>query len=157
MAGWKKKLLIFLSVVLVFGGLVLFDFARSKLFHIDLVEMTPNPAAADGQTPVSVRLRLTDQKGRPVEGHALYALAKNGGMFHSAREITDENGMAEFIYYPYKASAIMELKDAVFSFTDESNSIFIEIGATAEFTLALTEPETKESAGSDILSGIFGE
>lgn len=133
----------------------LFDTVRAKTFHIEVVEMTPNPAIADGQTPVNVQVKLVNWKDKPVEGHSLFALPLTGGMFQSSREITDENGMVNFVYHPYKASSVTKLQDAVLSFADESNSVFIEIGTRAEVTLPLLEPE-KETISKDLLNGIFG-
>jgi hypothetical protein len=133
----------------------LFDMVRSKTFQIEVVEMTPNPAIADGQTPVKVKVKLVDIMGKAVEGHSIFALAHTGGMFHSLREITDVNGVTEFVYYPYKASSVTRLQDAVLSFTDESNSVFIEIGTTTKVSLKLTEPE-EQTVSDDLLNGIFG-
>jgi hypothetical protein len=143
-------------VVLVVAAMFVFDSVRAKTFHLKVIEMSPNPAVADGQTPVEMTVKLVNLTGKPVKGHAIYALATNGGMFHSTREITDGNGVVKFTYYPYKASNITELKDAVLDFIDESNSIFIEIGTKTETSLALTKPETKK-VSSDLLNGIFGE
>lgn len=152
----KKKLIIFVCLVLVFIGMYTFDTLRAKTFHIEVLEMLPNPAVADGQTPVNIRVRLVNRHNVPVEGHALFALAHTGGMFYSSREITNENGMVDFVFYPNKASTVTKLQDAVLSFTDESNSIFIEIGATTKVTLALEEAE-KETVSDDLLNGIFGD
>ena len=77
-------------------------------------------------------------------------------MFHSQREVTDGKGAVSFIYYPYKASGITELRDVCLSFSDESNSVFIEINTKAEFLLELKKPETTKT-DSSILDGIFGE
>lgn len=152
----KKKIIIGLAVLLCLGGIVLFDYFRSKMFHLEVLEMNPNPAVADGQTPVEVEVLLTDNGGNPVEGHTIFALPKTGGMFHSQREVTDEEGKVFFIYYPYKASGVVELKDGILSFSDESNSVFIEINTKTEATLELLMPE-EEKIDSDILDGIFGE
>lgn len=152
----KKKLMIMGIIVIAFVAMYVFDLIRAKSFHIEVEDMTPNPAVADGQTPVAIRVKLVDRHNRPVEGHALFALAHSGGMFHSLREITNEDGMVEFTYYPYKASSVTKLKDAVLSFTDESNSIFIEIGTTTKVTLPLLEPE-KETISDGLLDGIFGD
>ena len=155
-SGVKRKLIIFLAVCLGLCLIAGFDYARSRMFHISLVSMDPNPAVADGQTPVTVTLLLTDHAGQPVEGHTLFAISKNGGMFHSQREVTDGKGAVSFIYYPYKASGITELRDVCLSFSDESNSVFIEINTKAEFLLELKKPETTKT-DSSLLDGIFGE
>lgn len=82
-APFEKKVLIFLIVLGLLGAATVFDLVRSRMFTIELVSMTPNPAVADGQTLVEVSVRLLDYRGRPVQGHALYALARTGGMFRS--------------------------------------------------------------------------
>jgi hypothetical protein len=151
----KKKLIIIGLSILFIGAMFLFDMVRSKTFHLEVVEMTPNPAVADGQTPVNVKVKLVDRIGKPVKGHSIFALAHTGGMFHSLREITDENGVTEFLYYPYKASGVTKLQDAVLSFTDETNSVFIEIGTTTKVSLELTKPE-EQTVSDELLNGIFG-
>ena len=102
-----------------------------------------------------VKVKLVDRKGKPVKEHSIFALAHTGGMFHSLREITDENGVTEFVYYPYKASGVTKLQDAVLSFTDESNSVFIEIGTTTKVSLELTKPE-EQTVSDELLNDIFG-
>lgn len=155
-AASKKKLMVVALFVLVFVAMYMFDVIRAKSFHLVVEEMSPTPAVADGQSPVTIRVKLVDRHNRPVEGHSIFALAHSGGMFHSLREITDENGRAEYTYYPYKVSGVTKLKDAQLSFTDESNSVFIEIGTTTKVTLPLSEPK-QETASQELLNGIFGE
>ena len=152
----KKKIIILGCVGLVFLAMYTFDTLRAKTFHIEVLDMLPNPAVADGQTPVDISVKLTNRHNTPVKGHAIFALAHTGGMFYSSREITNENGMVNFVFYPNKASTVTKLQDAVLSFTDESNSIFIEVGTTTKVILPLEEAE-KETVSDDLLKGIFGD
>lgn len=152
----QKKLRIFLCVMLCLAAVTGFDYIRSKMFTIELVEMDPGTAVADGQTPVLITLQVLNYRKEPVEGHILFAVAKNGGMFYSQREVSGPDGMVSFTYFPYKASSVQELRDAQIEFLDESNSVFIEISTRAEFTVALEKPK-EQQIDSSLLEGIFGE
>lgn len=105
-SGVKRKLIIFLAVCLGLCLIAGFDYARSRMFHISLVSMDPNPAVADGQTPGD-RHTASDGSCRPApwRGTPCSQISKNGGMFHSQREVTDGKGAVSFIYYPYKPPA----------------------------------------------------
>jgi len=155
--GLNKKLIASLTIVLLVSAMFSFDYIRSKMFKIDVVSIMPNPAVADGQTPVIITVQLRDYKGDIVKGHSLYALSKTGGMFKSTREITNDNGIAEFIYFPFKASEVNEIRDAVINISDESNSVFIEIGTQTEFSIKLERPPKEKASVDLLLRGIFGE
>lgn len=156
MKRYRKKLLICLGVILILAGLTGFDYVRSRMFTIELDSLEPETAVADGQTPVTITLLVRDHRGEAVEGHILFAVAKNGGMFYSQREETGPDGRVTFVYYPYKANSLSELVDARVEFLDESNSVFIEIAARMELSIALKEPE-ENKVDSSLLDGIFGE
>lgn len=150
----KRKLIILAAIIIAMGGLYGFDFIRSKMFHIRVESILPNPAVADGQSPVQITVRVTDHQNTPVQGHWLFALPRNGGMFRSARLETDADGRCTFIYFPVKAGGVVKLRDANIVISDESNSIFIEVAARTELTIALTEPE-KETLPDGLLDGVF--
>lgn len=152
----NKKLRIFVTVCAVLLLLTGYDAVRAKMFQIELVEITPNPSVADGQTPVTITLQVLDYKERPVEGHILFGIAKNGGMFQAQRARSDADGIVIFTYYPYKVSAVRPLVDAELQFQDESNSVFIEIPTKKDMVVKLTAPEEKK-ADTSLLDGIFGE
>jgi len=151
-----KKWWIGASVVLAVALLVGFDYYRSTTFKLEIVELSPQPAPADGQSPVTLKVRLTDGGGRPVEGHILFGLPRNGGLFSANRARTDVNGEAVYTYYPYKASKLQPAKRVKIDVIDESNSVFIEINTkvTAELELVMPETETKSEHSLD---DIFGE
>ncbi|MHB1454680.1 MAG: Ig-like domain-containing protein [Saccharofermentanales bacterium] len=152
----KKKLLVILSCAILFGAFYLFDYIWAHQFAINLISVSPDPAEADGQTPITISVQLTDKHGNPVANHSLFAFSLGGGMFKANRELTDKEGKTEFTYFPYRASAMMDLKDVEIRVIDESNSVFIEINTTNTFTVRLVEPQ-KQNDGSTGQDDIFGE
>ncbi|WP_188997324.1 Ig-like domain-containing protein [Paenibacillus nasutitermitis] len=152
----KKKLaitLVILALIFLCAG---YDVYRSKQFHLTLVSMDPGQAPADGQTPVSLVIKLTDSKGSPVEGHSLFAVPKGGGILSASRVVTDRAGQATYTYYPFKASKLQPVKDVVLQIVDESNSIFIEVNTKTSVTIPLVEPEN-DAKSKHSLNDIFGE
>ena len=121
-----------------------FDSLWAKGFSLDVVSVTPDPGIADGQTPVTIKLHVA-HNGSPCEGHILYGVSYNGGSFKAKRVATNENGDAEFIYYPYLKSKLNELTDVTIVFTDESNSVFVAVPAKAELVLRMVEPDGDQS------------
>lgn len=152
----KCKIPIILAIICVITGMVVFDYVRSLMFHIEVVSISPSPVAADGESPVTVVLKLTNHKGKPVEGHNLFALPKNGGSMKANRVVTDSEGLAEYTYYPYRLTNLTKLEDVNVDVKDESNSVFIEIGAKTSFTIPLIEPEAQEDVHINYDS-IWGE
>ena len=152
----KCKIIIILTILCVIIGVVVFDYVRSFMFHIEVVSISPSPVVADGESPVSVVLRLTNHKGEPVEGHNLFALPSNGGSMKANRVMTDMEGIAEYTYYPYRLTNLIKLEDVNVDVKDESNSVFIEIGAKTSFIIPLIEPEEQEDVDINYDS-IFGE
>ncbi|MDR1902722.1 MAG: hypothetical protein LBQ88_10635 [Treponema sp.] len=139
-----KKVYGFLIFILVVGVFYLFDFVHSKLYTIDLVEVTPSPIPADGVTPVTMKARLT-RGNKPVAGHDLYIFSYEGGNFAAYRVQTNEAGESVFTYYPYRVSSINPLRDIRIQISDESNSIFLEVNAAAQFVVpAVMETESAE-------------
>jgi len=152
----KRKLVITAAVLLTLSLLVGYDVYRSKQFHIELIAMDPKQAPADGQSPVSLRFRLIDNEGQPVEGHSLYALPRGGGIMSANRTVTNGEGEVVYTYYPYKASTLMPAKDVEVRIIDESNSVFFEINASTTITIPLFKPD-KEAKSNHSLNDIFGE
>ena len=152
----KKKILSFLLFLLIGSGFYAFDYIRSLQYAIDVVSISPQPAPADGQSPVQITLKLTDRNGKPIAGHSLFAFPLDGGMLKANREKTDHNGEAKYTYYPYRASEIMKLNDVSIQVIDESNSVFLEVNAKKEFTVQLKAPPKQEDSGN-VLDDIFGD
>lgn len=139
MDGKKKFIVMAVIALLILAGWGV-DSVRAKGFAVEVLSVSPDPGIADGQTPVTVQLRVT-RGGEPCEDHILYGLSLNGGSFRAKRVSTDENGVAEFVYYPYLKSKINELVDVTLTFRDESNSLFVAVPARAEVVLAMKEPD----------------
>ena len=115
----KKKILILILVVLLFLIGWGFDAIRAREFSIEVVSVTPEVGIADGQTPITVELRVS-RDGKPCAEHILHGVSMTGGNFRAKRVKTDENGIATFIYYPYFKSTLNELEDVNLHFEDES-------------------------------------
>lgn len=151
-----KKGWILTGICLLFCLLALFDYIRAGMFHITVLSAVPDPSAADGHTPVTVSVQLTDWRGKGVEGHSLYAFPLNGGAFSTNRLITDENGKAEYEYIPYRASESFPLQDVTILIRDESNSVFIEINTKTEYSIRLVRPGQEEQQKID-MDAIYGD
>lgn len=141
----RTKLLILLAVVVLALGGWGFDILRARGYAVEVVSMSPDPGVADGQTPVTIRLRVT-RGADPCAGHILYAVSRNGGSFKAKRVATDAEGVAQFTYYPYLKSKLNALTDVSLHFADESNSVFVSVPARTDLTLRMVE---SEDGGSD--------
>jgi hypothetical protein len=151
-----KKLIGFGIFCLVIGVLLLFDFGRSKLFAIGLVGVNPDPILADGNTRVTVTARLTTRGGKPVQGHDLFILSLDGGLFTTYRSRTDAAGIASFEYFPYQTSTTYPLHDIRFEIRDESNSVFLEVNTKEIFTVKAVEADTAIESKFN-MEDIFGK
>lgn len=153
----KKKLRILLIIIGVLALMTLFDVYRSNQFNIKVISVDPQPAFADGQTPVNIKLKLLYKDKKPVEGHDIYGVSKNGGSFNAFRVRTDKNGEAEFLFYPYKASVIRKAQDINLEFLDQSNSVFIEINSKVSTVVKTVDPGDNGAKSEHNLNDIFGE
>lgn len=136
----RTKLLILLAVVLLVLGGWGFDVLWARAYTVEVISVSPDPGIADGQTPVTIRVRVT-RGDSACEGHILYATTLNGGSFKADRVTTDSEGVAEFTYYPYLKSRLNTLTDVNLVFEDESNSLFISVPARTEQLLHMVEAE----------------
>lgn len=153
----KRKWMVAVLVLVAISLLTGYDYYRSKQFTIEVVRIDPQPAPADGQSPVKVLARLQDSQGRPVEGHYLFAFSRGGGLFAASRLMTNGAGEVEFTYYPYKISKLQQLRDVEIEIVDESNSVFIEINTRQNATIRLIEPQDGQGESEHNLNDIFGE
>lgn len=152
----KRKLIITLTIIGVLASAAIYDYVRSKMYTITVLSVSPNPSVADGRTPVQISIRLTNRHGEPVKGHDLFAFAKKGGSFKTNRVRTDEQGLANYTYFPFKVTRLIKIDNDMIEVVDESNSVFIEINTRASFEIQLVEPE-EQGSGSTDLQSIFGE
>ena len=87
MEGTRKLIILVIIALLLFLGWG-FDSIRAQEFTIEVVSMSSEFGVADGQTPITIELRVT-QNGEPCEGHILYGLSLTGGSFRAKRVKTD--------------------------------------------------------------------
>ena len=150
----KRKLIILLVIALIFGLAWGYDAIRAQEFTIEVVSMSSEIGIADGQTPITIQLLVT-QNGEPCEEHILYGLSLTGGSFRAKRVKTDENGIATFTYYPYYKSVLTDLVDVTLHFEDESNSVFIVVPTKLDIVIPMVEPE-EDSSGGGTNDDMFG-
>ncbi len=141
MLDFLKKNVLFtvLAALIILGiGMYSFDCARAKTFKIEVLSVSPEEPVADGETPVVIKVKLT-RNGASVSGHYLYMLPLNGGTMQANRVKTDENGCAEYVYYPYRATVLMPAKRVTIRVYDEDNSVFMVVNACKDFEIELKE------------------
>lgn len=146
LVGMAKKLKVILIIAAAIAVLAAYDYYRSTQVVINIESITPEPAEADSSKPVTINVRLTDKKGNPVTGHNVYALSLSGGSWRSYREKSDSDGRLSFIYYPYNIQSYQQVRDVKIRLRDESNSVFIEIYPTREFTIKMKRPENNSDS-----------
>lgn len=143
--GMKKKLLVLLALAGVVFSLYLFDLVKAKGYNLTATDISPKLSYADGKTPVHFTVRV-NHNGKPVQGHVLYVISKGGGSFNSDRIVTDTDGNAGFIYYPYLESDYQKAGKVPIQVLDESNSTFISVPAETLFTIQLISPVTSDKS-----------
>ena len=139
---WKVILVLVVVVALAAG----YDYYRKTTFDVSVLSISPDPAPADGKSPVTITAQVT-RHGEPVEGHNLYAVSLDGGNFEAYRVLTDADGQAQFTYFPFQATAYSPAQEVDIYIRDESNSVFIEIYADTSCVVHLEEPEEQEAPG----------
>ncbi len=142
----KRKYIVLLVIILLFLFGWTLDSIRAGEFSIEVISVTPEIGIADGQTPVTVQLRVT-HNGQPCEDHILFGQSMNGGSFRAKRVATDENGIAAFVYFPYYKTELVELIDVALHFEDESNSLLIVVPAELDLVLPMKAPDNSQSGG----------
>lgn len=152
----KKKIISLLVVVLIFTACWVFDYYRSKEYHLEYIGVTEQPSPADGKTELEFIIRLT-RNGKPVQGHDLFGIVYGRGGFKARRVRTDENGEALFTYLPFTAHSESDIKEIPFKIMDESNSLFIEVNAAYEGKLTLKMPDENIESVGITMDDIFGE
>lgn len=148
------KLIWIAAVALVIGIGYGADVMIAGTYDMKVIETSAQPAVADGQTPIVLKVEVT-KNGRPQNGHIILIASGNGGSFKSKRVTTDKNGIAEFIYFPYLKSKLNTLTDVYLSFTDESNSLFVSVPVTTYTIIRMREPDAKNEQGKTN-EGMFG-
>lgn len=134
----NKTLTGLLIIVLLFLVAYAFDYVRAQTFEIEVVEISPVEPVADGETPVSISVKL-EKRAKPVEGHNLFMIPMDGGVMKANRQKTDSNGMANFTYYPYRATILQPARTVTIRVYDEDNSVFVIVNAKLDFEIKLKE------------------
>lgn len=151
----KKKLIAIFAVVAVITAFYGIDSLIAHSYSLKILEIDPQPSFADGKTPVHITVQL--KKGdAPVVGHVLYMLPQKGNI-KIGRVLTDADGLARFVYYPYLASDFVEAGDVSVRVMDESNSVLVSVPAALDFTVALQKPAAAPDDSQISMDDIFGE
>lgn len=136
-----KKLFAFAIVVVVIAVIFGIDFCISKTYKMEVNSMSEEIVYADNKRPVTIEILLT-QFGEPVEGHSLYAVAVGGGRLKANRVLTNEKGIAEFVYVPYSSNRFMPAVPITINVIDESNSWVFEVNAKFSTVIDLVDKES---------------
>jgi|YelNatPaOPRAMG01_1025707.scaffolds.fasta_scaffold10645_5 hypothetical protein len=153
----KNRIYTISAIILIIVLLYTYDLYRSKEFIIEVLEIVPNPAPADGETPVKIKVKEKRTNGKVVTGHNLYAVPLEGGSMRANRVQTNKNGEAEFIYFPYRDSPSLRARPINIQIIDESNSVFFEVNASTIATIKLVKPKTSGGNSGITTEDIFGE
>jgi hypothetical protein len=137
-SGKNMKYTVIAALALILGFMWAYDAIRAKSYTVELSHIDTTTPVADGATPVNMKIKVT-RNGKPQAGHSIFILPLDGGKFFAYRAVTDETGQASFIYYPYRATALMPAKTVHIQAVDESNSTFIEVNAKLVFSLDLVK------------------
>lgn len=137
--GKKRKIglkyIIAAALIVFFAFAYLFDFIWSKTYTVEVVSLSDEAPIADNSVRVEIKVCVT-HFGKPAQQHEIFALPSAGSML-AYTTITDENGMATFIYVPYTETTFTPAKDVEIRIRDQSNSIILEINAYSDLTLKL--------------------
>lgn len=134
----NKTVVALLAIVLLFLAAYGFDYVRAQTFDIQIVEISPTEPYADGETPVYISVKL-ERRNKPVEGHNLFMIPMDGGVMKANRRKTDADGIADFVYYPYRATILQPARTVTLRVYDEDNSVFVIVNAKLDFEIKLKE------------------
>lgn len=152
MKKWKVLLILGIICAVVLGV----DLVKMNTVTLTVESVTPEPAAADPDEPVTIDVTLRSKSGQPIADHNLYALTLSGGSFLSYRQKTDANGRAIFVYFPYKVASYQTVRDVTIQIRDESNSVFVEMYPTVEYEIKMQRPDESDDEGGLTIDDIIG-
>lgn len=135
----KKKLIVILSILLLFGCVWAIEKINALQYDIDVISINPETIYADGLQQVEVTVRVT-KNNKPAKDHEIRAMAFGGGRFIRPRLVTDDNGYVTFTYQVYRASKFIPAGEVKFEFHDLSNSTFIRVPAKSEYYITVLQP-----------------
>ena len=133
------KITIIIIIALIFFGVYLWEKSYAESLNMT-IELTPNPAPADGATNVNIVVQVLDKNGKPRAGDVLFMLS-GFGIVAPYRTVTDSKGEAHFTYRMWTAGIVHGAEDTWFRVTNESNSTLIAVPARIEETLFVTLPK----------------
>ncbi len=145
------KWTVVLLIVAVLAGCTLFDLVYAQSYKLSYTYTAKEGyLSADSKNTVTIEVTLT-RNGKPVSGHLLWMDSPtmildgervSGGDLKVNQVATDENGKAEYTYYPYTANPKFKPAGVVdFSVRDLDSSIIVEIYVQEKFSLDLRTGE----------------
>lgn len=145
------KWTVIILIVLLLAGCTLFDVFYAQSYDLSYTyKAKEGYLSADSKNTVTITVTLT-QNGKPVEGHLLWMDSPtmvldgetvSGGDLKINQIATDENGQAEYTYYPYTANPKFKPAGIVnFRVRDLDSSVIIEIYVQEKFDLDLRTGE----------------
>lgn len=150
MKNLKKKLRVLLIILIVLGAAVGYDYYRSKQVVLKVSSVTPEIVVASSSSRATIQVTAQYRNGKPVVGHNLYALNYGGGSWDSFYAKTDENGVATFTYFSYDLPEYQKPRDVHIKIRDESNSVFIEMYPTVEYTIKHKRAENQDGNSNNV-------
>jgi hypothetical protein len=141
MVMWRsgRKLLLLLVIVAALVTIVVMErrYADSLLMTM---ELSPNPAPADGAANIKITVTVTEDDGTPREGDVIFVLP-GFGQISPYRQRTNANGKAYFSYRMWTAGLVHGAEDVWFRAINESNSRIIAVPAVVQKVLHVVLPE----------------
>lgn len=143
--GVKWSVILLLIVLL--GCCTLFDVVYAQSYEITYAcEAKEGYLSANSKNTVTIKVTLK-RNGKPVKGHLLWmdppttvidGERVSGGDLKVNQIATDENGQAEYVYYPYTANPRFKPAGVVdFRVRDLDSSVIVEIYVQKRFELDL--------------------
>lgn len=129
------KYIIVAALIVFFAFAYLFDFVWSKTYNVEIISVSDETPIADNSVRVEIKVCVT-HFGEPVKKHEIFALP-SAGLMLAYTTVTDENGIATFVYVPYTETRFTPAGDVEIRIRDQSNSIILEINAYSDLTLKL--------------------
>ncbi len=146
-----KKAAIVVTIILM---LILVDFVKYSTAEILLNNISPEIVPGDSSVAVTITVYAQTKTGKPLVGHDLYALTLGGGSWLNYYSRTDEDGKAQFVYFPYDLPEYQNPRDVEIKIRDESNSIFVEMYPSVSFKVKIVRPDEVQNGG-DVVDGFF--
>ncbi len=141
--GGRVTLGVFAVLALVFGGAWAVGQAQANALRL-AVAVSPRVVPADGQTPVTITVRIQNPDGTPRVGDTIDALdvSQNSGTLLIYRQLTDRRGQVSFSYTPAMANQFVPTLPAKIQITDSSLGNLVEIDRMMTVSVNVIDPST---------------